>query len=338
MTDLHPNDERFLARILQVASPHTGPMPDLEHVNEETLALFADGGLTGDDRDELLRHVDVCPDCRQTAACLLADAPPETRPQPVAMKSRMRSFQIVLSVAALVLVAVTIFALRPPPGADSVAARQSYDSAAALLARSEFEQAELVLEAAKRQGSWSPALSSLQAQVIRRMSNSLALGMAGRLTDFGYDVGGVAPRNLPDDPEGRLKSAQSVLADAGQDDVRVLLNRGHVLLSLWKVDEARREFESAVRLEPNDALAWLGLGLANFMLEDFAAAEKAFRQCMQIDGHPIDATFNLAMTLEETGQPEQALELWKSLLPDELSATDRAKVEQAIRLLEEGNQ
>ena len=253
------------------------------------------------------------------------------------MQSRIRSFQIVLSVAAVALVAVTIFALRPPPGDDSVAARQAYDSAAKLLATSNFDQVETVLAESKRQGVWSPALSSLQAQAIRRMSNSLALAVTGRLTDFGYDVGGVAARDFSDDPEGRLKSAQSVLANAGRDDVHVLLNRGHLLLSLRKSDEARREFESAVRLEPNNALAWLGLGLANFMLEDFAAAEKAFRRCMQIDGHPIDATFNLAMTLDEAGQPEQALKVWKSLLTDELSATDRAKVEQAIRLLEEGN-
>lgn len=337
MTDSRPLDERLLARILQAGSPRTGPLPVSEHVDEESLALFAEGGLTSHEREELLRHFDVCPDCRHTAALLLTDSPPVVQMQPMATHQRGRSIRVAWSVAAALLVAVTIFVLRPPKGADGVAARQTYDSAARLLATSDFDQVETVLATAKRRGAWSPALSSLEAQVIRRMPSPLALALAGRLTDFGYDVGGVVPRNLPDDPEGRLKSAQSVLADAGSDDVRVLLNRGHVLLSLREADKARREFEAAVKLGPN-ALAWLGLGLANFMLEDFAAAEQAFRQCLQIDGRQIAAKFNLALTLEEAGQPELALEVWKSLQSDELSAEDRAKVEQAIRLLEERGQ
>ena len=334
MTDSHPHDERILAQILDAARPQTGPISESEHVQEESLALFSDGGMTKDERRELLRHLDVCPDCRQAAAWLLTDAPPVARPQPSVDRRRTRSIHVFLSVAVLVLVTVTIFALRSPRGTDRVAARQTYDSAAKLLAASDFNQVETLLAAARRRGAWSPALSSLEAQVIRRMPAPLALAQAGRLTDFGYDVGGVAPRDLPDDPEGRLKSAQSILADAGEEDVRVLLNRGHVLLSLRKADDARREFQAAVRLGPKNSLAWLGLGLANFMLEEFTAAEKAFQRCLQIDRQQIAAKFNLAMTLEENGQPERAMEEWKSLLSVNLSAADRAKVEQAIQLLE----
>lgn len=333
MTDTHSHDDQLLARILQAASSQTESPAESEHVNDESLALFVDGSLTGTERDELLQHLDVCADCRQTAAWLLSDQPPVTRPQTETTPPRARSFRVVLSVAALALVTVTIFALRPPKGADQVAARKTYDSAAELLVLSNFDQVETMLAAARQRGAWSPALSSLEAQVIRRMPAPLALAQSGRLMDFGYDVGGVTPRALPDDFEGRLKSAQSALADAGEADVRVLLNRGHVLLSLRKAEAARREFHAAVKLEPNDALAWLGLGLANFMNEDFTEAEEAFRHCLRIDSHQIAAQFNLAMTLEEAGQPERALEVWKALQSDNLSDVNRAKVEQAIQLI-----
>ena len=334
MTDSHPLDDKLLARILRAAESGSPP-PESEHVDEETLALFTEGGLSDRERDELLRHLDVCADCRQTAAWLLADESPVTLPQPVVTVRSARSLRVVLSVAALMLVTVTIFALRPPKGSDDVAARKTYDSAAELLAAADFDQVQSVLVAAKQRNVWSPALSSLEGQVLRRMPHPLALAQAGRLTDFGYDVGGVAPRDVPADPEGRLKSAQSVLADAGSDDVRVLLNRGHVLLSLQKADAARRDFDAAVTLAPNDALAWLGFGLANFMLEDFAPAERAFRRCLQLDSQRVDAKFNLAMTLEEAGQTAPALDVWQALLKEPLSVADRTRVEYAIRLLKE---
>jgi len=114
-----------------------------------------------------------------------------------------------------------------------------------------------------------------------------------------------------------------------------LLNRGHLLLSLQKPEAARRDFDSAVKLAPNDALAWLGLGLANFMLDDFTAAERAFRRTIEIDPQNIDAKFNLAMTLEEAGQTPPALEVWEALLKEPLSDADRKRVEYAIGLLKE---
>jgi len=334
MTDPHPLDDKLLALILRATEPGSPP-PELEHVDEETLALFAEGGLTEQERDELLRHLDVCADCRQTAAWLLADESPVTRPSPPAVVRNAQSFRVVLSVAALVLVTVTIFVLRPRKGSDDVAARETYDSAAELLATSDFDQVQSVLAAAKQRNVWSPALSSLESQVIRRIPNAFSLAQAGRLTAFGYDVGGIASRDVPADPQGRLKSVQSVLEDAGSDDIRVLLNRGHVLLSLQKPEAARRDFDSAVKLAPNDALAWLGLGLANFMLEDFTAAERAFRQTIEIDPQTIDAKFNLAMTLEEAGETAPALEVWEALLKEPLSDADRKRFEDAIGLLKE---
>ena len=148
---------------------------------------------------------------------------------------------------------------------------KTYDSAAELLVLSNFDQVETMLAAARQRGAWSPALSSLEAQVIRRMPAPLALAQSGRLMDFGYDVGGVTPRALPDDFEGRLKSAQSALADAGEADVRVLLNRGHVLLSLRKAEAARRAIEDIEAA--GGGWTFAKLTIANAALRELGAAE-----------------------------------------------------------------
>jgi cytochrome c-type biogenesis protein CcmH/NrfG len=163
----------------------------------------------------------------------------------------------------------------------------------------------------------------------------VALQGAGSLQDFGYQIGGIVARDSASawDPQ-RLAAAGDVLRQAGQDDLDVVLNAGHLRLSQGRPQEALALFESARTLAPDHALVWLGIGLASFLNDDHTGAERAFRQSLAIDPLNRDARMNLAMVLDEQGKIAESLEQWRQLLAYPLRDEDRRQVELHIRELE----
>lgn len=82
--------------------------------------------------------------------------------------------------------------------------------------------------------------------------------------------------------------------------------RAERLLSEGNVGEAKRIFEEALDADPNDARAWLDLGLAHEATGDFAAAEKAYRRAAEVDGNFAEAFNNLGVLLREGGKLAEA--------------------------------
>ena len=118
--------------------------------------------------------------------------------------------------------------------------------------------------------------------------------------------------------------------------------RGERLLVEGRVDEARRIFEQAIADDPDDARAWLDLGLAYEAREDMESARAAYRRATEIDPRFAEAFNNLGVLLREAGQLADAtgaLERAVALDPD-LSAArfnlglayeDRGKLDDAER-------
>ncbi|MBW1760588.1 MAG: tetratricopeptide repeat protein [Deltaproteobacteria bacterium] len=82
--------------------------------------------------------------------------------------------------------------------------------------------------------------------------------------------------------------------------------RAERLLAEGKVDEAKRILEQALDADPNDARAWLDVGLAHEETGDFAAAEKSYRRATEIDGNFAEAFNNLGVLLREGGKLAEA--------------------------------
>jgi Flp pilus assembly protein TadD len=82
--------------------------------------------------------------------------------------------------------------------------------------------------------------------------------------------------------------------------------RAERLLAEGKVAEAKRIFEQALDADPNDARAWLDVGLAHEATGDFASAEKAYRRATEVDGNFAEAFNNLGVLLREGGKLAEA--------------------------------
>jgi len=82
--------------------------------------------------------------------------------------------------------------------------------------------------------------------------------------------------------------------------------RAERLLTEGKVSEAKRIFEEALDADPNDARAWLDVGLAHEATGDFASAEKAYRRATEVDGNFAEAFNNLGVLLREGGKLAEA--------------------------------
>ena len=221
--------------------------------------------------------------------------------------------------------------VRGLPGAATEA--EAYAQAADLLGRGQFDEARAGAAEAVHRGLESDRLRTVEAQALRRLPATLALACAGRLTDFGFEIGGVTARSTaPGQAAGRAEEALKVLARSGTDDDTVGLNRGHALLSLGRYREAQTEFEAIATRHPRERLAPLGAGLARFALADYTAAESAFRTCLQLDPDSTAARINLAMSLEEQGKFDEALTTWEQLLSRSLPDSDRQAI---LRQVEE---
>jgi tetratricopeptide (TPR) repeat protein len=333
------HENELLRRVLARAQepPHS------EHLDEELIALFAEDGLSADERARVVEHLADCAQCRRAASSLVSlndelasfaqDRPTIRLPRPESERSSSRRRVTLLALAASLLVAVTI-ALNGWRSSGLLAERNAYDAASQLLASSEFAQARHVISEAAERGTRSDRLQSLDAQAARQMPTAIALASAGQLTDFGVDISGAVGRDLAAPLTKGLTAAQRSLADIEGRDVESLLNRGHVALSAGRVADALRDFDKAASLAPRDPLAWLGRGLANYLGDHFEDAAGDFRRAIQLAPKSVAAHVNLAITLHELGHDADALAQWRQILTMAPSADQRREAERAIEMLQ----
>ena len=73
-------------------------------------------------------------------------------------------------------------------------------------------------------------------------------------------------------------------------------------------ESAGQAWRAATDHWPDEPLAWLGLGNAAHRLQDWNAAQAAYRRALELDPEHLAARLNLALTLQETGQACEGLE------------------------------
>lgn len=73
-----------------------------------------------------------------------------------------------------------------------------------------------------------------------------------------------------------------------------------------KPEDARLAFDAAVRRWPEQPLAWIGRGTAEYRAGALSAAARDYEVALHLDGTNVGARNNLAMTLLELGCPEKA--------------------------------
>ncbi len=111
--------------------------------------------------------------------------------------------------------------------------------------------------------------------------------------------------------EGKFQEAiqgyEQVLKLTTDNDLLTLAraNRGYAEIALGQFDSAKQDFEAALKLQPNDAAAYLGLGMIAQRRRDWIAAARNFESALKIQPSPT-AYELLAQVLESAGNKEAA--------------------------------
>jgi Tfp pilus assembly protein PilF len=82
-------------------------------------------------------------------------------------------------------------------------------------------------------------------------------------------------------------------------------NLGYAEFAIGQFDSAKQDFEATLKLQPNDAAAYVGLGMLAQHKGDWGAAVQNFESALKIE--PAPATYELlAQVLESSGQKQAA--------------------------------
>jgi len=156
-------------------------------------------------------------------------------------------------------------------------------------------------------GQRSQAVAVLEQATIANPSNKQLLAEFGRaLADNGnfdqaFDV--LSQAHSPEDPDWRILSAQ-----------------GAVLDQLGRFDDARRYYESALKIAPDEPTVLSNLGLSYLLSKDLTKAEEILRRASgRVDDPRVRQ--NLALVIGLQGRFAEALALLKKDRPaDEAAA------------------
>src|SRR5206468_2386168 len=91
---------------------------------------------------------------------------------------------------------------------------------------------------------------------------------------------------LVDQDEGALKTTQNIFEDLDARNVQAKLLRAAALRNLSRLDEARLELQSALKLQPTSPDVLLQLGELRLSEKKYKEAEQAFRKAY--DQNPRD--------------------------------------------------
>lgn len=331
--------EKLVGRMLAEHETRYAAAPEGSHPDDDTLALFAEGRLSAAELDPLVRHLADCGPCRAKAGLLMiaSDDSAELSGLPPVIRWFQRPAAQVLALAAGLLLCVTGYVLVQQQR-ESWAENAAYRAAEQLLADGRFDEAKAAVDKAQEDDVTSARLDSIAAQALRRIPAAVALASAGKLTDLGIGIGGVVAREpSPAVSDESTRQAKKLLDSAARDHLEAALNRGHLLMQLNEPAQARDQFQEVVERYPDQPLAWLGLGNAQYLLGEYATAAESFRRSLALDPSRLAARINLAMAYDETGDSAKAMRAWKDLLGDpsaRLSDDERSQIEAHVRTLE----
>lgn len=116
---------------------------------------------------------------------------------------------------------------------------------------------------------------------------------------------GVAMRAKGDLPGALEAFTRAVKASPG--DAEAWRQRGLVLYSLKRYEEASKDFLSCIKLDPGNSRAWLGLGSARRAQRQSGDALAAYHRAIELDPRYANAYLNRGGLYYETGRPDEAL-------------------------------
>ena len=111
-------------------------------------------------------------------------------------------------------------------------------------------------------------------------------------------------------------SSQKKAQTAREKDPQYQYSMGAVYLSSNNLDEAIKQFNKALALDPKHFQSLNALGLAYSMKGNLQEAEKSFLRCLEISPAFMEARNNLGMIYQELGYLDKAEEEFKKVITD----------------------
>ena len=330
--------QEILAARLLAHDERQSPAPDHAHPSDDLLALFAEGNLPDRERATVIAHLADCGRCREMARLLLItsdDAIETVQPAAATIPLFRRWPMQVLALAAGLLVFVSAYTLIGNRR-QYLAEVATYNAARTQLIDGKFDDAQATVDRARAKNVGSARLENLAAQALRHIPCPIAYSASGKLTQLGVGIGGIIARAPPEVDAKVAQEAQNRFNAAAVEDVDAALNESHLLLTLNQPTEALEKLHVLVSRHPKNPWVWLGLGNAHYLLAEYTSAAEAFRQCLKLDPENVAARMNLAMTMEEQGQPAAAVAAWEQLLSDHaasLTADEQQQISAQIEQL-----
>jgi Flp pilus assembly protein TadD len=172
-------------------------------------------------------------------------------------------------------------------------------------------------QALRASGQRSQAVAVLEQATIAHASNKALLAAYGRaLADNGnfqqaFDVLGRA--HSPDSPDWKILSVQGTALD-----------------QLGRHDEARRYYESALRIVPEEPSVLSNLGLSYVLTKDLPKAEETLRRAYANGRADARIRQNLALVVGLQGRLADAESIVKADLPADEAAANVAELRQML--------
>ncbi len=230
---------------------------------------------------------------------------------------------------------------------EGTASRSDLQKAKALLEESGYQAArrgiqdgnvkrvEDIVEAARQKGAGSGRLANLRIQAQRRFAAENALAVKGTLVDYGFELNGQSyEKSLPsmDAAEQLIDASFTAAVAAHPDTLQLRLNFGQFLLE-QQPSRALEQFLVAERIDPSNALAQTGIGLAMFQSGQEGAAPQAlphFEKAAELLPRDLDANLNLAICLTRLGQRDAARRRFETALTLCTDPALRQRIEKAL--------
>ena len=164
-----------------------------------------------------------------------------------------------------------------------------------------------------------------RAQAVAVLEKATLAHPADRALKAGYG------RALADN--GDFEQAFDVLSHAHtpeDPDWRILSAQGAVLDQLGRYDDARRYYESALKIAPDEPSVLSNLGLSYLLAKDLPKAEETLRRAYGRAGSDLRIRANLALVVGLQGRVAEAETIVKAGLPPEQAAASVAYLRQIL--------